>query len=435
MNTITLLLFSAVLSICIITNTPTLFALVAGYVIFAVYAFIKGFTVKNILSMSFNGIKTARNILITFILIGIMTSLWRACGTIPIIVCLAAEIITPGAFVLLAFLLCCGISFLTGTAFGTAATMGIICMTVAKSMGIEPVIIGGAILGGSYFGDRCSPVSTSALLVSEITGTDIYKNIKNMLKTAVLPLILSCLLYLLYSILYPSQIQENFDIAGLLSSEFHISVLYALPAVTILVLATFKVNVKINMLVSIFISVILCIFARNITITDILRYSIFGYTSENPLLVPMINGGGIVSMLKAAAIVCISSSYSGIFRKTDLLEPVKKLVSKAESKFSTYSITLIVSIVSGIVACNQTLTIMLTNELCSHTESDKSKFALYLENSAVVIAPLIPWSIAGGVPLAAVEAPTLSIIGAVFLYLLPIYSLIVFRKKKKQRSC
>ena len=82
------------------------------------------------------------------------------------------------------------------------------------------------------------------------------------------------------------------------------------------------------------------------------------------------------------------------------------------------------------VACNQTLTIMLTNELCNHTEADKSKFALYLENSAVLVAPLIPWSIAGGVPLASVEAPTLSIIGAVFLYLLPICSLIIFRKKK-----
>lgn len=430
MNTIVIILFAAMLGGCIITDIPILLALTAGYAVFAAYAMIKGFGIKDVLKMSWNGIKTAKNILITFILIGIMTSLWRACGTIPVIVCYAAKIISPGIFVMLAFLLCCAVSFLTGTAFGTAATMGVICMSIANSMGINTVVMGGAILGGAYFGDRCSPVSTSALLVSEITATNIYKNIKNMLKTAVFPLVLSCGAYLLYGLINPPHAPENLDISSLFTTEFQISSIYALPAVTILVLAFFKVNVKINMLISILISAVLCIFGRNISIIEILEFSVNGFVSQNSELAPIINGGGIVSMLKAAAIVCISSSYSGIFRATDLLEPIKKLVSKAENKFSAYSITLTVSIVSAMVACNQTLTIMLTNELCNHTEADKSKFALYLENSAVLVAPLIPWSIAGGVPLASVEAPTLSIIGAVFLYLLPICSLIIFRKKK-----
>ena len=101
-------------------------------------------------------------------------------------------------------------------------------------------------------------------------------------------------------------------------------------------LAFFKVNVKINMLISILISAVLCIFGRNISIIEILEFSVNGFVSQNSELAPMINGGGIVSMLKAAAIVCISSSYSGIFRATDLLEPIKKLVSKAENKFSAF---------------------------------------------------------------------------------------------------
>ena len=37
-----------------------------------------------------------------------------------------------------------------------------------------------------------------------------------------------------------------------------------------------------------------------------------------------------------------------------------------------------------------------------------------------VIAPLIPWSIAGAVPLATINAPTLSLAAATFLYLLPL---------------
>ena len=76
------------------------------------------------------------------------------------------------------------------------------------------------------------------------------------------------------------------------------------------------------------------------------------------------------------------------------------------------------------LTCNQTLTIMLTHQLCIDIETEKEKFAIDLENSAVVIAPLIPWSIAGAVPLASAGASMASLFAACFLYLLPIYTLI-----------
>ena len=50
--------------------------------------------------------------------------------------------------------------------------------------------------------------------------------------------------------------------------------------------------------------------------------------------------------------------------------------------------------------------------------------ASHLENTAVVIAPLIPWSIAGAVPLATVGAPTACILTACYLYLLPVWNYI-----------
>lgn len=38
-------------------------------------------------------------------------------------------------------------------------------------------------------------MSTSALLVSELTGSDIYTNIKNMIKSAAVPAVLTCVIY------------------------------------------------------------------------------------------------------------------------------------------------------------------------------------------------------------------------------------------------
>ena len=62
---------------------------------------------------------------------------------------------------------------------------------------------------------------------------------------------------------------------------------------------------------------------------------------------------------------------------------------------------------------------MLTDQLGSELEPDASRMALDLENSAVVVAPLIPWSIAGAVPLATIGAPLTSIFASFFLYLVP----------------
>lgn len=430
MNTIILLLFVATLVTFVATGLPILAALVAGYFLFAVYCLVKGYSVKSILKMSVQGIKTTKNILITFMLIGILTALWRAGGTIPFIICSSADFMSPEIFVLLTFVLNCIVSFITGTAFGTAATMGVICMTMAQALGISQVIMGGAILSGAYFGDRCSPVSTSALLVAELTKTDIYENLKNMLKTGVIPFVLACGLYGAYGIFAPISSADLPDICGLFSSEFNIGLVTILPAISILVTSFFKLNVKASMLISIAASIPICLFYQNITVSELLNYSLFGFTVEDEAVAEMISGGGIISMVKVTAIVCIASSYSGIFKETGLLEPISKLIEKMGRIFSPYTVILIASVISAMVACNQTLSIMLTEQLCNKLETDPKKLALYLENSAVVVAALVPWAIACGVVFAFVEAPTISILAAAFLYLLPVYSLIIFRRKK-----
>ena len=421
--------FVAVLVFCVIIDVSIVLPMLLGLVLFFVYALIKGNSFKSVFFMALSGVKTVRNILITFVLIGVLTALWRAGGTIPAIVCYSLKVINPSAFIMLGFILNCLISFLTGTAFGTAATMGSITMTVAYSMGINPVICGGAVLAGCYFGDRFSPVSTSALLVSEITGTDLYSNLKNMLKSTVVPFVLSCALYLILGIVSGGSGSDIPDVTGMFSKQFTISPIAVIPAAIILVLALFRVNVKISMLCSCISSVFICLFLQDVSISEILKFSVLGYKTSVSELSAIINGGGIVSMIKVMSIVCISSCYSGIFNGTGMLNSIMDLVSKMHSKLSSFTVTLLVSLFTSAFACNQTLSIMLTNQLCAHLEHDKNRFAHFLENSAVVISPLIPWSIAGTVTLSSAGAPMTGMALAVFLYILPVYSLLYFKHK------
>ena len=424
MEVLTIGIFCALLIICIITGKSILYALLAGLIIFSLYGKKQGYSWRQISRMALQGAWKVKNILLTFILIGMLTALWRQAGTIPAIICYTVHLIKPSTFLLMTFLLNCLISVLTGTALGTAATIGVVCATMASALGIPSWMTGGAILSGVYFGDRCSPVSTSALLVAELTETGIYTNIKNMIKSALAPFTITCILYLTVSIQLHGK-TEMPDLGHAFGSEFRLSWIALLPAAVILLLSVVQAGVKIAMIASIVTAIPVCIGLQNMAFTELPELLLNGFHSTDVTVAAMLNGGGITSMLKVGAIVCISSSYSGIFQATGILNGFQKMVCLLADRTKPYFAVLVTSILTSVMACNQTLVIMLTDQLCSRTEPDKLRFANNLEDSAVLIAPLVPWSIACAVPLTAAGAPGYSVLFAVFLYLLPLCDLVL----------
>lgn len=413
-------MFSISLLICIGFGVSILYALAFGLFLFLIYGRHRGFSWRELIRMALEGIGAVKNILITFLLIGILTAFWRASGTIAVIVCYASGLIRPSVFLLMTFLLNSAVSVLTGTAFGTAATMGVICAAMGSSMGVGPVWTGGAVLSGAYFGDRCSPVSTSALLIAALTETDIYHNLRRMLRSALVPFLLTCAAYLAIGTRAAGTGQAK-DPVGVFSREFTLHWLALLPAVVILALSACRVNVKLSMASSIASAIPLCLLLQHVPAAALLKAAVLGYTPRNAEVAAIVSGGGIISMCRVAGIVCISSSYSCLFQKTGLLNGAKRRIASLEQKTTSFIATLVTAVTAGMIACNQTLTILLTHQLRLDASAEAGRLALDLEDSAVVVAPLIPWSIACNVPLSAVGAPLSAIVAAFFLYLLPVW--------------
>ena len=427
-----LAIFCALLLWCVVFGCSILYALSAGLVLFWLYGRHKGLAWGELFKSSVSGVKTVKNILITFMLIGMLTALWREAGTIPIIVCYAAQLISPALFLLMTFLLNCFISVLTGTSFGTAATMGVICAAIGSTMQVNPVLTGGAVLSGTFFGDRCSPVSTSALLVAEVTGTNIFNNIKNMVRSAVVPFLASCALYAAIGFVF-SGTGEVLDLEQLFGREFNLSLLALLPAIAIFIMAALRIDVKIAMLVSILTALPVCVFVQHTPLASFPKLLWAGYAANDAQLAPMLNGGGITSMLNVSAIIFLSATYTGIFQKTGLLNNAKLAINLLAQKTTAFAAILATAVISAVIACNQVLAIMLTHQLCRQLVADKSKMALNLEDTAVVVAALVPWSIACAVPLASIGAPPASIAFACFLYLLPLWRLFTESYAKHRR--
>lgn len=428
---VAILLFSLSLIFCLLLKYSVIYALIVGYIIFVTYGLIKGHDLKVLIKKSFEGVLTVKNILLVFILIGMITALWRASGTIAFIVYMGSKLISPSILILLTFLLCSILSFLIGTSLGAAATMGVICVSIGKAMGINPYYLGGAVLSGIYFGDRCSPMSTSALLITELTKTDLYKNIKLMLKTSIIPFITSCLFYLFLG-LKSSTSPVSIDATNIFKENYNLNIVVIAPAILIIILSLFKVNVKKTMLVSIVISFIIAMFFQKESVTSLVNYCVYGFHHSNEKLNLMMKGGGILSMLNVGLIVAISSSYSGIFKETKMLVLMKKYLKEFSKKTSNYFVIFLSSIISGAIACNQSLGIILTYELCEELE-DKQNMAIILENTIVLLAGLIPWNIAMAVPLKTVDIGLMSGLFAFYLYFLPLWNLFLGIIKQKRK--
>ena len=413
-------IFSAALLICIWADKSILFALIFGLIIFSLYAYEQGHTPRKILNMWGAGVRTIKPILITFILIGMLTALWRAAGVIPAVIFYTSDFLSPTIIFLMSFWLCALISVLTGTAFGTAATMGTICAAIAESLDVSIFLTGGAVLSGCYFGDRCSPMSTSTLLVATLTKTDIYKNIVGMIKTSIIPLILASALYFAAGKFFTADSPPIIDAKEIFIQAFTIQPSVLVPAILIIVLSLFRLKVQLMMAASILACVAIGIFIQGINFSELLKISLLGYYPSTPELAMLLSGGGIISMANVSAIVGLSSCYAGIFQATGFLNQLEDLMIWLGEKFSTFTSVLIAAIITSMISCNQTLAIMLTHQLCKKVERRAEIFAVQIENTAVIISPLIPWSIASVIVLMPISAPKISILAAFYLWLIPI---------------
>ncbi len=420
--------FSLVLLLTIVWGVHLLYALAAGYILFFLYGLYKGCSVKELALHSLDGTRKLGNLLLLFCLIGILTGTWRASGTIAYLVVHSAMFLVPSLFICSTFLLCAFISMLTGTSFGTSATMGVICMTMGNILGLEPAYLGGAILSGSYFGDRMSPMSSSAHLVAKITQTDIFLNIKRMFRSCIGPCILTGAVYLFLGS-RGTQASMPLQALELFEKSFTLSWHTVLPAALMIVLTCCRVHAKISMLVSIVSASALCVFLQGMPAEQVLRLYWFGFTSQDASLNAILGGGGLQSMITVTCIVFISSAYVGLFQLSRMFENLQARMALWARRITPFGTSLVVALFACMMTCNQTLSIFLTKILGEQQYESKEDLAHAIEDSAVVMAGLVPWNIACSVVLANVGAPLHSIFYACFLYFLPMGSFFLFKKR------
>lgn len=387
----------------------------------------RGFSLKALMAMAFLGSRQAFPVINILLLIGAITAVWMASGTVPAIVYYGVQWINPHGFILAAFLLTSLVSLLLGTSFGAASTIGIALMIMAKGSQVNPHLIAGAIIAGAFFGDRCSPMSSSAHLVATITKTDLYTNLKNMMATGFSPLVVTSLMYLILSWFYPVTVSQS-GLSAELDRLFNLHWIVLLPAIMLFALAIIRVEVKVSMTVSLFVGAIIALLVQHDSGMQVLKFAIVGFQLEQDTPVQAILlGGGMLPMAKVCGVVVISTAISGVLAGTKTLHLVENWLRQVQSRSSIFLGTTLIGTAAAAFGCTQTIAILLTQQLVQRQYTDRYTLASDLEDTVVVLSPLIPWNIAGLVPATVLLTDWGFIPYAFYLYLIPLLTFVRLR--------
>lgn len=403
-------------------------SLLIGYVVFVLIGSRLGNRVPDVIRMSLDGVKRAITLILILLLIGALTGSWRSAGSIVVFVYYGIQIIRPHLFLIVAFLLTCILSYALGTSFGVAGTAGVIFMTLARSGQVDPVITAGVILSGIYFGDRTSPASSTAFTVASVTGTDLYTNVRNMIKTGLVPWLICLAFYGYMSFTHPI---ASMDPAILSSFEdnFALSPWAFLPAAVILIFPLAKIPILITLITSICTASAVALLIQHESLPVLLRTLLIGYTAPDPQLQSILNGGGVSSMLGTVVIVAIACSYTGILDGTGMINSLQSRIERLADRIGLFPCIILITLCVAAIFCNQVVAIILCNDLLrqSYDKRGRSReeHAIDIENAAITLPAMIPWCILISVPLAILGVTYAAVPYALFIYLLPLYTLIV----------
>lgn len=412
-------LFLLAMAACLLLGYSSFWPLLLGLALFGLLGYRQGHTPQTMWRAAWREGCKILLVLRIFVIIGAITALWRSAGTIVYLIYYGIQAISPHVFILVVFLLTALLAYALGTSFGVVGTAGIVLMALARSGGVSEAVTAGAVLSGAYFGDRCSPASSSASLVAAVTQTRLYDNLRNMLRTGLLPTVATAAVYALLSARHPIAAVSESLLQALRESAV-ISPWALVPAVIMLALPLLKVPVLLSIGLSVAAAGLVSVFVQEMSLWEMLKTAVMGYYPATGGMREILSGGGILSMLKPSMQVFATSMFAGLLDDIGALRDAVRFVERIARRCGRFAASVVVSLGTGMIFCNQSVAIVMGNQLLHHTYDDPGEQAVDMENSGVVLSPLIPWNIACSIPLAVLGANESALPYAVLLYMIPL---------------
>lgn len=428
------MIISMLFTVVVLEQAPHI-PLMIGTAIAAIVAYYHGYSWQDIEEMMYKGIRLALPAIVIIILVGLIIGAWIGGGVVATMIYYGLKLITPSLFLVTIAVICAIVSLAIGSSWSTMATVGVAGMGIGLSMDIPAGMIAGAIISGSYFGDKMSPLSDTTNLAAGLTGTDLFDHIKHMFYTTVPAVIISLIVFFILGQQFSAGNMDQAKIDAINSemlNKFTISPWLLLVPVIVIILVAFKVPAIPALVVGIVLGFLSQIFIQAGSLHDSVKTLQTGFVLEtkNDLVKELFNRGGLESMFYTISMTIVAMTFGGILEYSGMLKAIITKILKIAKGTGGLIASVIISCIGTNASCSeQYISIVVPSRMYINTFLERrlhpKNLSRALEDGGTVTSVFFLWNTCG-----VFIAQTLNVnvleygIYAIFNYTVPIISII-----------
>ncbi|MBU5439382.1 Na+/H+ antiporter NhaC [Tissierella sp. MSJ-40] len=339
-------------------------------------------------------------------IVGCLIGVWMAGGIVPGMIFYGLRLFTPSMFLFLLPMVCSIVSVSTGSAWSTAGTMGIAAMGIGAGLGIPPAITAGAVVTGSSFGDKLSPLSDSTNLAAGIAGVNVFDHVRHMLYTTVPSYIISIIIFGIIGLGYKGTVVDTGQINGILSAidaNFNISPLIFIAPLSVILMIAFKVPAVPGMVGGTMVGLVFAL-SQGYHLKEILPFMFHGFeiATGNEMVDMLLNRGGMLQMMETISLVICALAFGGIVKKIGCLDTIIKVILRyCQSRGSIIFANVATCIAMNFLAADQYMAIVIPGQMYKpiyeKLNLHPKNLSRTLEDAGTLTSGLVPWSTCGAV--------------------------------------
>ena len=341
-----------------------------------------------------------------FVLIGMVIASFNQAGTIAALMYWSLGWLSANWFLPLCLTLCALMSLATGTAWGTAGTLGVVLIGAGGAMGLPLPLVAGAIIGGATFGDKMSPISDTTNLTAMSAGTNLYRHIHAMALTTGPSFVLALAIFGVAGLIYRQPLAAGDSIEPLreaLRAAYGLQpAAVLLPIVLLAVMSMRRIPAEVAMSASVLVAMLVAVLYQGQGTADVLNalWSNTPGATGNARLDELLGRGGITSMSWTLLLALMALALGGMLHGAGFLAALLAgLIRRVRRVHALVATTIGAGLLGNMAMGEAYISIILNCQLFREKYREQALEPAILsrsvEEGATMTTGLIPWTTAG----------------------------------------
>jgi len=250
-------------------------------------------------------------------------------------------------------------------------------MGIAQVYDANLAITAGAIVGGSFFGDKMSPLSDTTNIASLATGVDVMSHIRSMMYTTVPSAIIAGAIYFFLSPAFSAEAATKItDLSAVeltlseLDQIFNFNVLLLLPLAIVVWGSIKRKPIFLTLLGSAWVAMVLAFTFQPFSFNDIFNSFNKGFSVEmagnidlKSNVIQILNRGGLYNLIDGIVISLLIFAFIGTLEVTNAIDvSIRALMDKLQKQSHTIAAALTATLFTNLMASNQYATSFIIGE-------------------------------------------------------------------------